>query len=131
MSAEWSILPTRRIAVVDDDPAMRRLMTQALEGSGYEVRAFGDGRTALGHIPAHPPDLIILDMTMGDFGAESVLKGLKAHPGASQIPVLLCTVHGIDTVRRKLSAKPRHILYKPFHIEDLLKAVGRALAEAQ
>ena len=52
------------ILVVDDEPAIRNLVGQLLNSSGYHVAFAGDGFDALLNIREHPPDLMISDLRM-------------------------------------------------------------------
>ncbi len=59
------------VLVVDDEPAIRDLLTLILEGDGYEVRHASDGAEALLAAERQPPDVILLDMSLpGVDGAE-------------------------------------------------------------
>ena len=53
-----------RVLVVDDDPALLRLLTMRLSAAGYEVAAMESGEKALAHIPIFQPHLVITDLRM-------------------------------------------------------------------
>lgn len=54
----------REVLVVDDDPAMLRLLSAILQGAGYEVAVANDGEQAMECIEASPPDFLITDWKM-------------------------------------------------------------------
>ena len=53
-----------KVLVVDDDRAIRMLLTDVLTRAGYEISTAKDGRDALKHFELHKPDLIITDLKM-------------------------------------------------------------------
>ena len=53
-----------RVLLVDDDPAILRILSKWLEGGGYDVRHAGDGRQALAAIEAECPEFLITDWEM-------------------------------------------------------------------
>jgi len=55
---------TRRIAVIDDDEAIRDLLAELLTDEGYEPLVFADGPAALPALSGHPPDALILDLRL-------------------------------------------------------------------
>ncbi|WEF31348.1 response regulator [Pseudoduganella chitinolytica] len=70
-----------RILLLDDDPFMLELMTDMLQGMGYEnVRAESDARRALAALPEFGPDLLICDLSMPDMdGIEFLRAAAEAH----------------------------------------------------
>ena len=56
--------PTRRVLIVDDEPAVREMLTVALEMAGFEVREADSAQTALSEVTARIPDLMLVDWMM-------------------------------------------------------------------
>ena len=121
--------PAWRILVVDDEPAIRRLVTVNLERAGYEVRQAADGEAALEELEGRHPDLIVLDVFMPGPNGFRVLEILKSDPRLASIPVLMLTAASRDDhVRRSMVTGADFHMTKPFNPADLLFVVDRMLA---
>ncbi len=66
------------ILVVDDEPQIRRVLSQYLTRKGYQVRVAPDGQTALDMVAEKQPRFIILDMYMPDMTGLELLRQLRA-----------------------------------------------------
>ncbi|MDP2882342.1 MAG: response regulator transcription factor [Azonexus sp.] len=117
---------TQTIYVVDDDEAMRDSMTWLLEGEGYVVACFD---SAASFLKARRDDMrgcLILDVRMPEMSGLELHEKLDAL--GSQLPVIFVTGHG--DVPMAVSALQRgacDFIEKPFHNEDLLSRIVRAL----
>ena len=117
---------TQIIYVVDDDEAMRDSMTWLLEGEGYVVACFDSAESFLRARRDDMRGCLILDVRMPE------MSGLELHEKletlGSQLPVIFVTGHG--DVPMAVSALQRgacDFIEKPFHNEDLLSRIVRAL----
>ncbi|MBS1145030.1 MAG: DNA-binding response regulator [Proteobacteria bacterium] len=117
---------TQTIYVVDDDEAMRDSMTWLLEGEGYVVACFDSAENFLKARHDEMRGCIVLDVRMPE------MSGLELHEKldglGSQLPVIFVTGHG--DVPMAVSALQRgacDFIEKPFHNEDLLSRIRRAL----
>jgi len=115
-----------RVWLVDDDAAIRELLTFIVSSAGYRTDAFSSGREVLA-CAEPPPDAVLLDLMMPEVDGEAVLKELKRrHP---TLPVIILTA---DTdVRRAVDvtkAGAYDYLTKPVDQERLLTTLGRALS---
>ncbi len=86
----------RRIAIVEDDPAIRANYAEALKRHGYDVAAYAARREALEAFRARLPDLAIIDIGLGDeaeggFGLCRELRALSA-----QLPIVFLTARDSD-----------------------------------
>jgi DNA-binding response OmpR family regulator len=119
-----------RILVINDDQSLLDLYKDVLEGDGYEVLLSLIAYQEVSTIEQMHLDLIILDAKLGhDFEGLLLLQKLKMYPPTQAIPVLLCSAW-IDMIRQQeanLRDKGIPILYKPFHIEELLQNVRHLL----
>ncbi len=84
-------LEVMTVLVVDDDPAVRDYIREALHGQGYRILLAADGREGLKAAIEHEPDLIILDLMMPGMSGFEVVEALKRHPTACDIPVVIFT----------------------------------------
>jgi len=121
----------RTVLVIDDEPAVRRLLRLTLEPQGYRICEAGTGQLGLQEAAASRPDVIILDLGLPDMEGVAVLKRLREW---SQTPVLVLSVR--DREGDKVAALDNgadDYLTKPFGTEELLarlRAVQRRAPEA-
>ena len=73
----WVIAPitmTKRILVVDDKNELLHLMRRVLEDEEYQVSILQDGKDAYTRVKTQLPDLLILDLKLGDVSGQDILK---------------------------------------------------------
>ena len=115
-----------RVMVVDDDPALLRLLSMRLSAVGYEVAAVESGEKAVAQIPTFQPHLIITDLRMD--GMDGMTLFDMIHRRSPALPVIVLTAHG--SIPDAVDATSRGVfgyLTKPFDSKDLLEQVTRAL----
>ena len=113
------------ILVVDDDAAIRRMLTRTLEREGYAVEAAADGGAALASVERLVPDLLVLDVAMPGLDGLAVSRALRRR-GLS-VPILMLTAR--DAVEDRiagLDSGADDYLVKPFAPGELLARI-RAL----
>ncbi len=84
------VLRTRRVLVVDDEPANIRVVAEAL-GEGFDVRFATDGEKALQLAATAGIDLVLLDVVMPGLDGHEVLRRLKSDENTRSIPVIFVT----------------------------------------
>lgn len=115
------------VLLVDDSGLARRGTRRILEGSGYRVIEAEDGLAALERYALERPDVVLLDLVMrGMYGLDVLTKLRELDPAARVIVISA----DIQTSSRELvrEAGAAGFLNKPVDAEQLLGAVGRALA---
>jgi CheY-like chemotaxis protein len=127
---------TKRILVVDDKNELLHLMRRVLEDEQYQVSILQDGRDAYARVKIQLPDLLILDLKLGDISGQDILKQLKDDHVTSDIPIIVYTAAVLEAeeVTRLVSSHPRHyqavhVVQKPFELENLLALVQQVLNE--
>jgi len=114
-----------RILVVDDEPQILRALQTSMRAAGYEVDTATDGRTALAHAGAHPPDAVILDLMLPDARGTDVVRQLR---GWSEAPIIvLSAVEDEEEKVAALDAGADDYVTKPFGVDELLARVRAAL----
>jgi excisionase family DNA binding protein len=117
-----------RILVVDDEAAIRDLLSKTLALADYDVDLAADGRTALERLRIIPYDLLITDLKMpGVDGLTVVREARRLKP---DIPVIIITgfsteASAIDAVNLGVSG----YLTKPFRVPRVLAVAAKALGE--
>lgn len=119
------------ILIADDNRDIREFLEQAvLIPAGYRVRAVGDGLSAVALTRELLPDLVITDLQMPGMQGLDVIRRIRHDRNGP--PVILMTSEGSEQVAiEALRAGAVDYLAKPFEAEQLLAAVGRALAEGR
>jgi len=118
----------RKILIVDDEAEIRRFLRAALIMQDFEILEAENGHQALASMAEGLPDLVVLDMQLGDSDGLDILKRLREW---SWVPVLVLTVRGreMDKVRAFESGADDY-LTKPFSIAELLGRVNAILRRA-
>jgi CheY-like chemotaxis protein len=117
------------LLVVDDDIDGRDALCRFLTKAGHEVDCVGDGREALGHIIAHTPDLIIMDLMMPVMDGPSLLEILRSYLRLQALPVIVMTALAEGPmVERARHMKVNAMLVKgKATLEEILQAVTQEL----
>jgi two-component system OmpR family response regulator len=114
-----------RILVVDDDPELRKLITDFLAGHGYVVSAAENAAAMRRAIREDPPDLVILDVMMPGEDGLSAARRLAAEAGPA---VIMLSALGSDTDRIiGLEVGADDYLAKPCNPRELLARVRSVL----
>lgn len=111
-------------------------MRRILEDEEYQVSILQNGKDAFTKMKALLPDLLILDLKLGNVSGQDVLRQLKKDAVTAEIPVIVYTAAVLEAeeVARMISGDPIlyqqvHLVHKPFELEDLLTLVGQVLNE--
>lgn len=112
------------VLVIEDEPQIRRLVRNALEGENYRVFTVDSGKRSLIEAGTRKADLIVLDLGLPDIDGMEVLRGIRAW---SHVPVLILSARGEEDDKiRALDEGADDYLAKPFGMGELLARV-RAL----
>ena len=114
------------IFVVDDDSAVRDLLTLLLETSGYRVASYASGLAFLEALPSSASGCVLVDVLMPNMGGFEVQQELLRRE--VQLPVIVITGHGdVPLAVRAMKAGAADFIEKPYAEDALLAAVERAL----
>lgn len=118
---------SRRVLVVDHDPAIVDIITQTLAAEGYEVQVASNGAEAFQRLHKSPPMLILLDLWMPKMNGWEFRSRQLELPVICDIPVVLLSAGGnLDEHARNLEAAG--MIAKPFDLSSLLNTVGGIVA---
>ena len=120
-----------RVLVVEDDPALRKVLALRLTMDGFDVEVAEDGQAGLEAATTHPPDVILTDLMIPRMGGDGLCRALRALPAADAgaVPIVLLTAHQRDaTVDRVLDLGGITFMSKPFDAPTLAGTL-RGLAE--
>lgn len=119
----------KSIVVIDDDPALRRLIAVGLGSRGFVTFEAADGESGLTICQEQAPGLVLCDLGMPGLDGFETLERLRADPRTSAIPVILITGSSDGTgMRRGMELGADDFLLKPFGVDDVVRAVEIRLA---
>ena len=115
-----------RVAIVEDDARIRRVLEQVLSRApGYQCAgAFADGLTAVAGVPALKPDVVIMDINLPGLSGLDALRALRDAPETREIPVI--ALSAAATERDKLRGEQagfHRYLTKPVRVDELVAAL--------
>ncbi|MEO5988913.1 MAG: HD domain-containing phosphohydrolase [Candidatus Eisenbacteria bacterium] len=117
-----------RILVCDDDPGVCGVLSRLLAREGFQVRTVECGEQALEEIALHPPDLLLLDVTMPGMSGFDVARAVRRLEGGALLPIALIT--GLaDTASRVLglASGADEFVDKPFETQVLVARIHAML----
>ncbi len=120
---------TQAILIVDDDPAQRRILEEAVNRDGYRAVPVDGGEAALAYLDGpmgSEISLVVLDLVMPGVDGMAVLK--HVHPSKPNLPVIVLTAHGgIETVVNVMREGATDFVIKPVSPERLHVSMRNAL----
>jgi DNA-binding response OmpR family regulator len=115
------------VLVVDDEPTIAEVLSRYLERAGYEVRAVGDGPSAVEAVAARTPDLVVLDLMLPGIDGLEVMRRIR-DPARPNMAIILLTARGEESDRvvgLRLGADD--YVVKPFSPAELVARVEAVL----
>ena len=124
----------KQILIVDDKSELLHLMRRILEDEQYQVSILQDGKDTYMVMKTRLPDLLILDLKLGDISGKDILSQLKGDPVTADIPVIVYTAAVIEAeeVNRLIAGDPEYyqrvyLIQKPFELPHLLDMVEQVV----
>jgi DNA-binding NtrC family response regulator len=116
------------VLVVDDEPTICWGFRELLTGEGHQVTIAGTAKQAFDALKKSQPDAVILDVRLPDLDGLTALGQIRDRVG-TDVPIIVITAFGnLDTAVRAIQAGAFDYLAKPFHLDQALEVVQRALA---
>jgi len=125
--ARPSMLKALRILLAEDERTISRLIRQVLTSAGHEVIGVQTAADAIANLKAGSFDLILLDLNLADGDGFRVVDAVRLMAGdnTAPVPVLLMTGEHHFEDNDPRMAQVSGVLWKPFALDDLERAVGR------
>src|SRR5499425_2986893 len=121
-----TIVDVENILVVDDEEAIREVVSTMLESKGYRCTAVSNGRAAQDFVKRATPDLVLSDMIMPEMDGIKLPEWLRQYD--PEIPVIMVTaIHDISTALEAIRRGAYDYILKPFEKDQLYLGVNRAL----
>ena len=120
-----------RVAVIDDDPDMVKVIRVILRVAGIEVLEAFSGIRGFALVKRELPDAVLLDIMMPDIDGFEVLRKLKLDPETNHIPVIFVSARtGREHIDKGLSLGAQGYITKPFKPDHLVGQVKEVLSMA-
>ena len=116
------------IYIVEDDSGIRKLLSVALEGNGYAIKTFEDGKDVVSSACLDKPELILLDIMLPGKNGLDILSEIRSDKAISGTPVILVTAK--DSEFDKVDGFDKgadDYISKPFSMLELLSRVKAVL----
>jgi DNA-binding response OmpR family regulator len=116
-----------RVLIVEDEPALRSMLSLIFARHGWDVTAVATGQAAL-DAADESFGVVLLDVGLGDVNGLEVCRRLRARPETSRLPIVILTGRA-DTrdVHDGLAAGADDFVTKPFDLIGLMEGVDRAV----
>ncbi len=121
--------PRRTVLVVDDQPLHRQLLAGLLMPLGFVVQEAASGQECLEILERHPPDLLLLDITMDGLDGWQTARAVRLKWPSTRLPVVFVSANLFDNQPDQLEAIDcQGFVGKPVMESELLDALQRTLA---
>ncbi len=127
---EGKKIMAKKILIMDDEPTIADLLTEALADEGYETHMTTQSLRFYDAVREHQPDLVLLDIMMPYLDGRDELK-LMAMAVGHTIPVILVTAYlqAVNEEKEFREAGVVHIVYKPFDLDQIVDLVKATIGE--
>jgi len=120
------------VLIVDDDPSIRLLLSEALEAAGFRVAMAEDGEQALAFMSEYVPDLVMLDVLMPGMDGFEVCSRIRENPERSDTPIVMITGNkDLSSIQRAYDLGVTDFITKPipwevigYRINFIIRATG-------
>lgn len=89
------------VLLVEDNEMNRDMLTRRLQRHGFSVCCAHDGATGVSMAASEKPDLILMDVALGEMDGWEATQLIKANPATSTIPIIALTAHALASDRAK------------------------------
>jgi CheY-like chemotaxis protein len=112
-----------RILLIEDSDSIRSMIETLMEARGHEVVAVSNGAKGLEEAMSHPPDAILLDLSLpGSFDGYDVCERIRGNASTRHIPIMVISAMADNESKQRAMDKGASAFYtKPFSPLALLK----------
>lgn len=119
------------VLIIEDNPVNRDVLGRRLERRGYNVRFAEDGPGGIAATKALKPDVVLMDIGLGEMDGWEATRRIKADPEVSTIPIIALTASAFESDRKKsLAAGCCDFDTKPVDLLRLLGKIERSLGRS-
>ena len=117
----------KKVLVVDDDIDILTVVHLVLESHGLEVQSLAKWQEIFSRIDTFAPNLILLDVSLGNQDGRNLCKQIKSNPATKDIAVILFSANH-DVMKTIPECLGNGFIAKPFDINDLIDNIDTQLA---
>lgn len=121
--------PAYRALVVEDDPAIRRLVEKLLTRLKIEIDVAGDGRTAIDKLRAQHYSVLVLDLMVPELNGFEIIEVIKQEK--MNVPVAVVSAVSQQALTRLDLDVVKLVISKPFDVDEFTKAILALCAEGE
>jgi two-component system, cell cycle response regulator DivK len=116
------------VLIIEDNPVNRDVLGRRLDRRGYNVRFAEDGPSGIAATKALKPDIVLMDIGLGEMDGWEATRRIKADPETAPIPIIALTASAFESDREKsLAAGCCEFDTKPVDLPRLLEKIERSL----
>lgn len=124
-------MPDARILIVDDEEAIREMISVSLELAGFTWLEADNAQSAHGLVVDERPDLILLDWMLPGVSGIELARRMKRDPATNEIPIIMLTAKtDEDNKIQGLDAGADDYITKPFSTRELISRINAVLRRA-
>ena len=117
-----------KVLIVEDDRINMELMKDVLHPAGFTTVATRDGRKAIQMVRKHNPDLIVMDINLGEISGLDLTVKLKRDDELKHIPIIAVTAFAMKGDKEKcVAAGCDAYISKPIGVADFLYMVNKLI----
>lgn len=114
----------KKILIIEDNELNRDMLQRRLERKGYEVVCAVDGPQGVELAAASMPNIILMDVALGDMDGWEATRAIHADPRTANIPVIALTAHALESDRqRSVEVGCVDFETKPVSLPDLIDKI--------
>lgn len=116
-----------KIIIIDDEPGILQVMKKLCERMGHDTYAYQSGRDGLAAIASNVPDVLVVDLRIGDMNGLQIIQ--KCHSEHPDMAIIMVTGYGtVETAVEAMKLGAFDYITKPFELDDLQRTINRALS---
>ena len=120
-----------KILLVEDNEMNRDMLTRRLQRQGFEVCCAPDGPSGVAMAESERPDLILMDVALGEMDGWEATQLIRARPSTAEIPIIALTAHALASDRDKsIEVGCVDFDTKPIDMPRLLQKINTHLGRA-
>lgn len=116
------------VLIVEDNEMNRDMLSRRLQRKGLDTACAIDGPSGIAAAAELQPDIILMDVALGEMDGWEATRAIKSDPATAHIPVIALTAHALESDRKKsIDAGCAEFETKPVDIARLLEKIGLCL----
>jgi two-component system, NtrC family, response regulator AtoC len=116
------------VLIIDDDPEMRKMLSEVLDGEGYSFETVKNGKDAIRICGKLPFDVALVDVELPDMKGTELLTKLKSIQ-PKMVNIIITGYPSIENAMKAVNEKADGYVLKPFEISALLAMMKKLVEE--